>query len=152
MQRPPQLDDTTRRALALWAALLWVLGFELLPGMHIGMHGELPAHVHGVGHDHDHVADHEHDDADHDHREFADVDASSGAFAGDRDHGDHELLHRGIAALPPPLAIPPIHDAAFVQLERVRESRTQLGARVPTTVRARGPPAAPSCPSVDCTA
>ena len=151
VQRPPHPDDTARRALALWAALLWVLGFELLPGVHIGMHGVLPAHVHGAFHEHDDAHEHEHT-GDHDHPEFADVDAATGASTLDPDHGDHELLHRGIAALQPPLAIPPIHDAAFVQLERVRESRAQLGARAPTTVRVRGPPAAASCRSVDCTA
>jgi hypothetical protein len=140
----PSTVDVGRRALALWAMLLWLLGFELAPGLHLGMHGSLAAHSHGPIEHHD--VDHDHHDVDdHDHHEFSPVDGHESASELDLDHGDHELLHRGIAALQPPLVVPPIRSADFVQLDRVRDTRAQLGARVPTTVRVRGPPRIVSC-------
>lgn len=51
----------------MWALLLWIVGVEIGPGLHIALHGRLAPHVHGVadakrgsGHEHRHGRHHEH--------------------------------------------------------------------------------------------
>src|SRR5687767_9148075 len=120
----PRVHDAGRRALAWWAAVLWVVGFELMPDAHLGLHGQLGAHSHAgvvVAHDdheheHEHEHHHHHDDAGHHDHGFepiarpgraletsADVVGDHAIVRGpDLDHGQHDLLHRGIAVVQPP--------------------------------------------------
>ena len=163
--------DVGRRALALWGVLLWVLGFEVGPDLHIVLHGQIGAHVHGVAvdhdhdHDHDHVDDHVHDHA-HDHAHgHADAlvrgpvelgvaqDARDARHAAvstvDPQHGRHDLAHRGIAVLVPDVATPRVADADLASLPRLEPHSTFVFDRTPLHDRARGPPAARECPFVN---
>lgn len=84
---------------ALLFALVWLLGYEVVPFAHQAMHAQLGAHVHGA------VA--------HCHGAFchADADETDGAehvakqTRGSRSHGEGSLEHRGLAALAPELTI-----------------------------------------------
>lgn len=160
-------DELGRRALALWAVALWLLGFELAPNLHLGFHGRLAAHSHrpanahgerresgrdATHHDHGHGDHHHgdaqhHHDADHHHDDGTCPDAvAQGAFAKsvDLDHGQHDLLHRGIAALPPPPVMPRVVAAPFAQTIGVPPFSELTASRAPMHVRARGPPRSPS--------
>lgn len=180
-----------------WVAIaLWVLGFELAPNLHLGLHDRIAPHTHGGAvahddHDRDHHAEHEHEhepgraehghahDAEHGHAhhheggvadshespvhepEFTriakhaaadDARAVASASRLDPSHGDHDLLHRGIAIVEPPLGQPSLAQAPVVVLARLRPLIDRLVSRVPTTARARGPPMiAATCRAVDCT-
>jgi hypothetical protein len=204
--------DRTRRAMAWLAIALWVLGFEVAPNLHLGLHDLIAPHTHGGavaqhdddhGHEHHQDADHHHDGAHHhdaepahaehhahaDHHhasaphehphhvappvadshetaahgaEFATIaphdaadDARLVATASRLDpaHGDHDLLHRGIAIVEPPAAQPSIAQAPVVVLARLHSLTDRASSRAPLVLRARGPPAlANVCRAVDCTA
>jgi hypothetical protein len=115
---------------------LWVVGFEVGPGLHVGFHDVWvghqhqsqhqsapaePGHAHGPGADHQHQAAPERDR--------------------DPDHGEQTVAHRGVASFgaPPPILVPapacagPIEPPAAV-VERPPETRR-------ITARQRGPPA-----------
>lgn len=167
-------------------ALLWLLGVEALPNLHLGLHGLLAPHEHGApahasarhrahahddhahehgehhgehgqhahGHaepDHDHAEhepehDHDHaelrdealphdelrwDERDHDHAEVAPIAPR---------HGQHDLLHRGVAITQPPSPWPV---GASAELDWVPWLPTACGrpySNVPERARARGPP------------
>jgi hypothetical protein len=104
-----------RRRVALSLAILWIVGFELVPWLHIALHGHLAPHHHDANgadilDDHDsavdehapaHHDDGDHDDADHEHGDDdldADVDEhgvpvhlAASKAAEDRDAtSDHE--------------------------------------------------------------
>jgi hypothetical protein len=204
------------------AVLLWVLGVEVAPNLHLGLHDVLAPHTHGVAahgeaeHDHEHWFEleldldaHEHDDAadhdhavepvhehghdhgveyghdhgvGHDHAELADSGPHWPEFAGvrvaagnlehaaaahdarvvaparaiasrfDPDHGDHDLLHRGIAIACPPLAALSVAQAPVVVLARLYPRSDRPYTRALGRPRARGPPSPGSCRAVDCTA
>lgn len=112
------LRHQRRRSIAALACLLWVLGFEAAPNLHIGFHNLLPHHHHGS----------EADDRDNGH----DNDQPG--------HGDNSIEHRGLATLQAP-ATPIV--VAISSIEFVRE-RPPLDAlpqsRQPRSVRVRGPP------------
>jgi hypothetical protein len=156
---------TTRRLFAALACLVWILGFEVVPNVHVGMHELFGHHHHGVGgHEHERVAavereQHEHDDADHhhdhgdadhhhDHGDVLDVDlhatasqANQAACESMQEHGRHSLAHRDIAATPPPWALADVAIAPFVLLDSPRTLVAEPFDRQPQAVRARGPPA-----------
>lgn len=188
--------------MACLAVVLWVLGFEVAPNLHLGLHDHLAPHSHdGVvaqaehAHDH-HDADHghAHDDAPHHHPddaghhpgdaahhhddhhaspadshesaahepEFADSDRHDAADDArdapaasrlDPSHGDHDLLHRGVAIATPPIAQPSIAQAPVSVLARLHSLVDRPSSRAPLVLRARGPPTiADVCRAVDCTA
>jgi len=175
--------------MAWFAIALWVLGFELAPNLHLGLHDHIALHTHGgaVAHD-DHDRDHHAEHADHGHTHEAEIghahhdehpiadshespvhepeftqiavhaaadDARlvSTASRLDPAHGDHDLLHRGVAIAQPPLAQPSIAQAPVVVLARLRPLTDRPWSRVPLVARARGPPVlAATCRAVDCTA
>jgi hypothetical protein len=166
--RTQATDKLRRRALALWCVALWLLGFELAPNLHLGFHGELPDHSHRSAHapgehhespdaahhehhhEHGHGEHHHHGAVDH-HDDFDVVVAPRPAVADgpavssiDLGHGDHDLLHRGVAALPPPPAMPQVAQAPFAQTIGVPDFPELLLSRAPADARARGPPADPT--------
>jgi hypothetical protein len=79
---------------ALFFAVVWLLGYEVVPCAHLAMHARLGAHEHGAG------AMHCHDGGCH-----ADPRAGAPAHRAPRSHGAGSLEHRGVAALVPDLAI-----------------------------------------------
>lgn len=120
------------RALpALIFALVWLLGYEVVPCAHLAMHARLGAHVHGASalHCHDGVC---HGDA---------LAQKPARRADPRSHGAGSLEHRGVAALVPDLAI---HLPAMVAVGEVVApvalvDRTVVFASASPPVR--GPPA-----------
>lgn len=138
-------------ALIRWAALLWCLGVELGPNLHIGLHARLAPHVHGhaAGHDHTHHhhAHHEHVAARHPDQEHVEAPHAGNEPAHharmravDPDHGRHDPLHRGIAVM---LVAAPDPVAACVAYELLAATSwvtTPICDRAPREVRVRGPP------------
>lgn len=152
-----------RRAAATLAALLWVLGFELLPNAHLLLHAHLAPHSHGhdagaapivtrspaVGGGHA-GAVHTHDDGTV-HSHDPDQPPDAGALRPGLDlrpyapdpigHGAHSLAHRDLASHepPPPVVAPTavLGPALAVAALAAAEPRS----RRPATSRARGPPA-----------
>jgi hypothetical protein len=125
-----------QRRLAAAAVLLWIVGFELLPGAHLVLHDDLAAHRHDA------------DDA---------VGGGDGAWHTDagaprsaeheragetpgRPHGQHSLAHRGIAVhTPPPVLTTPLPVTRQVAW-LVAETETSLRSLAALTAVARGPP------------
>jgi hypothetical protein len=143
--------DTTRRVMACLAAVLWVLGFEIAPNVHLGLHDHIAPHTHGgaVAHDdhereHRHAHEHGHAHAHHSdpaqHAAADDARDVTSASRLDPAHGDHDLLHRGIAIAQPPLAQPSIAQAPVVVLARLRSLTRRPDSRALIVARARGPP------------
>jgi hypothetical protein len=119
-----------RELPALIFAVVWLLGYEVIPCAHLAMHAQLGAHVHGVTHTHCHGAS-----------------CHGGAVAGkpdrptdSRSHGAGSLEHRGVAALVQDLAIhvPPMVVVGEIGLPRALVDRTVVLAT--TSPPARGPP------------
>lgn len=176
--------------------VLWILGVEVAPNLHLGLHDVLAPHTHGIaahdgsdhGHDHwfeldldAHAADHGHDHG-HDHGEATDPGPHGPEFAGvrvaaedvehaagaddardlaparaivsrfDPDHGDHDLLHRGIAIACPPLATPSVAQAPVVALAQLHLRSDRPFTRALGRPRARGPPPSRLHHAVDPTA
>lgn len=149
-----------RRWLAATACLLWLLGVEVLPSLHLASHeGD---HTHGAGgtivvvatHDAEHAAahaaerdhDHLHDRAaaDHDARPRARRDRKGGPAAIDLAPSAHAaagVAHHAIALHrpPPPLLEPLAVLRAAWQLEHQQVSRLHDSQRAQPN--ARGPPA-----------
>ncbi len=106
-RRTTEWSGRARAIPALLFALVWVLGFEVVPTLHQALHASLGAHEHGaLLHCHGSFC----------HASAEDLDGSrrgprrEGALAGDpidgpRAHGDGSLEHRGIAALTPDLVL-----------------------------------------------
>jgi hypothetical protein len=145
MTRPAQL----RRVLAWWAAALWILGFEVAPNVHLGLHGVIAVHSHGAaatedrGHDHDHDHDHghAHDEADDEPAPLgADATGRFVAKRADLQHGAHALLHRGIAIAVPPAAMPDVASAPLVDADLFVAPSDALVDGATVLSRARGPP------------
>ncbi len=115
---------TGKEIPALLACLIWAGGFELVPAIHLIQHAELAPHHHGE-HSHGgepHTHEHEHEAPD--------------------EHGDGSLAHRGLAALSPPPALPPI-ERPFLGIARFdRAAPEQAPWREPSRPRARAPPIA----------
>src|SRR5687767_10642465 len=84
---------TARRLFAALACLVWVLGFEVVPNVHVGMHELFGHHHHGVGeHEHERVAvereHHEPEHGDADHHDHGDADHRHDHGDADHHHGD----------------------------------------------------------------
>ncbi len=129
----PRRSQLARRRLAAIASLVWLVGFEVLPNLHLAWHDRMGAHhhdgdapasdaltvrVHARGssaeaslHVHD-GAVHRHDLAVHDAAGFVDHDAVAGDRGAPRTplgHGQHSLAHRSLAfASPPPVLVHPL--------------------------------------------
>ena len=210
-------DRPARARVCAWlAVVLWILGVEVAPDLHLGLHDVLAPHTHGVadhdepdhghdhwfeldlddhehGHDHagdqDHAVEHRHEHGhDHgvehgrDHAELADSGPHGPEFAGvrvaaedlehaagaddarvvvparavasrlDPGHGDHDLLHRGIAIACPPLAALSVAQAPVVVLARLHPRSDRPFTRALGRPRARGPPTSSPHHAVDRTA
>ncbi|MBL8948372.1 MAG: hypothetical protein JNK45_34675 [Myxococcales bacterium] len=211
MSRPrttPRDRPARARVCAWLAVVLWILGVEVAPNLHLGLHDVLAPHTHGVaehvesdhghdhwfeldldahehGADHDHGVEHGHDhgvEHGHDHAEVADAGPHGSEFAGvrvaaedlehaagaddarvvaparavasrlDPGHGDHDLLHRGIAIACPPLAALSVAQADVVVLARLHPRSDRPFTRALGRPRARGPPTSSPHHAVDRTA
>ena len=161
-----------RRRVALSLAILWIVGFEVLPWAHIALHAHLAPHHHDANgadiiDDHDALVD-EHGPAHHDDDDDdldAEVDehgvpvhlAASNA-AEDRDaardgeahlraalnHGAHSLAHHGIAVpVPAPVVTTPLPVDRRPFTLAIAEQPAWISAAIPES-SARGPPAVPS--------
>lgn len=160
--RADRARESRRRRWALGACLLWVLGFELGPGLHVALHHRLEAHSHEGEHDkvagaHHHAAhDHDHDPHGHDHphgsthRPDYEAEAESDDAADDDRaavraheryrHGRHSLAHRGLAVTDPPPCEPCLPSAPLQRLLRFGPPPGGPTDRRPVRARARGPP------------
>ena len=157
-----------RRRVALSLAILWIVGFELLPWAHIALHDHLAHHHHDENgadvldeprdeqHDEEHDDDRdaavdEHgvpvalgahdDDDDDDHAPLTDGEKHLlGALA----HGAHSFAHHGIAVpVPAPAITQPLPvDRRAITLDE-RTAPAWVSAAVPEA-SARGPPMFPS--------
>jgi hypothetical protein len=96
-----------RRALALLTCVLWLLGVEVLPNLHLAHHHDDHTHAadgtivasHEDDHGHDHDADHGHDhDADADHGHDHDADHGHDHADADVDHADADHAAAAAAA------------------------------------------------------
>lgn len=162
----PSLTPRNRRILAALAALLWLLGVEVLPNVHLATHRDDHTHAHDGAivrapahdeehhdeheHEHEHVDEHEHSDHAHEaavevahHDEDAHHDHTRGVLAVDVAPSGHEaagLAHHALALHePPPLLTTPVAEPrVWVWLHPAPIERlTSIGYARPT---ARGPP------------
>jgi hypothetical protein len=136
-----------RQFFALWLVMVWLLGFELLPAAHLASHAWLAPHHHGVPGEQD--GRHCHGEACHAHAGSTESpgDAPQGsawAASGGRAHGVGTLAHRGMAAQPTTVHVPPVLEAQARLVPAPRpwsESAPQASVRA---ARARGPPMTPN--------
>jgi hypothetical protein len=140
-----------RAQLAIVACVLWLVGFEGLPALHLATHDDAAPHVHAADGTVIHVSfgTHRHADgsvhADHDLKEMTDghVRHSHSHDPGVRElhgHADGAIGHRGIAAIPspPPITKPlPIDRRPTIVAAIV--AATPISASTPVAA-ARGPP------------
>lgn len=129
-RRNGEWSGRARAIPALLFALVWVLGFEVIPTLHQALHASIGAH--------------EHASAAHCHGSFCHSDEASRPAKRDpehRAHGDGSLEHRGIAALTPDLVLY-VPEALLVgelpDPSRVESRVTTFERRSPPV---RGPPA-----------
>jgi hypothetical protein len=149
--------STSRRRLAVMACLVWLLGVEILPDLHLATHAWLPAHHHDgdapvstelavTVHSDATVAAHAHEGVLHRHggspthtRPVGDgVERSDRAPA--PGHGQHSLAHHALAlAAPAPVVVHPLPvDHVVVP---VSHAVAQLVATAPAPdAAARAPP------------
>jgi hypothetical protein len=140
----------TRARMAVAAIVLWVVGFEVMPWLHVVAHDQIGeheheqgtivrvhfGHTHADGTTHDHAADH---DRDHDTKRRRDDRDSRVADA--LAHGQHSLAHHGVAVpAPAPVVTSPL------PVDRRPEIVASLAIldpadRAPFAAVARGPPA-----------
>ncbi|HVK75191.1 MAG TPA: hypothetical protein VM734_17800 [Kofleriaceae bacterium] len=152
-----------RRHLAVVACLLWLLGVELVPNLHVGLHAQLAPHEHGSGHRHDgsgaadgpvirvHTgATHAHDGVLHSHppeATTAPVQLAGAPHAraprppAPLDHGAHSLAHHALALqAPPPAVTHPVPVGREVVADAHADAQLTTAAPVPDAA-ARAPPA-----------
>jgi hypothetical protein len=142
--RPLRRED--RQAFALWLAAVWLLGFEVLPAAHLGMHALLGSHDHGVPHAQ--AASHCHGSSCHAHEEQAgstrvEGDAPEGPAIGWPErpaHGVGSVAHRDASAQPSVPEVPPVLGARMRRV--VAPSKVLAAAPSGHTCapQARGPP------------
>jgi hypothetical protein len=142
-----------QRKLAVIASLLWVIGFEVAPNLHVAMHDQLAPHRHGG----DEVADsgglkvkvtytsgHQHADGSWHLDEVAAADPGGDDRLVRRGagHGAHSLAHRGIAIhSPPPVITEPLPVTRTFAWLAIPADPAPRSPSAPIAV-ARGPPAA----------
>jgi hypothetical protein len=114
---------------ALVFAVIWMLGFEVVPVAHQVMHAQIGAHTHGAAHCHSGFC-HSEDGADR-----------AGASQRSTSHGAGSLEHRGIAALAPEITlyVPELMLAGELPPDVVLAARVESFERV--SPPATGPPA-----------
>ena len=135
--------------MAIAACVLWLVGFEAMPWLHVAYHDELAPHVHtadgqivlvtGEAPAHRHADGTIHRDApvsSHRHR------GSTPGYG--LDHGSNSLAHHGVAAIPAP---PLLHKPLPIDLRPTTVAIAPTG--IPTQAQAlaataRGPPPAPA--------
>ena len=129
-----------RTPLALAALVLWLAGVELVPNLHLALHGALDEHVHegavtvfAHGHVHRVVPA---------HRTPRDKRAAERDLALRLEHGAHSLAHHAAALQPSPVPI-----LAPMPVDRrpqvIAEAATgEPGSRSIPHAHARGPPVA----------
>jgi hypothetical protein len=158
MRRSPS-THTSRRRHAVLALLVWLLGVEVLPDLHLATHAWLPAHHHDgdappsdelvvtVHGDRTAAALHAHDGSVHGHG------VAARATVPDRDaihredparhpgHGQHSAAHRALALLAP---APVLHQPLPVDHHVIPVSHAVarlVAIAPPPDAGARGPPA-----------
>lgn len=128
-------EGRAREIPALLFALLWLLGFEAGPALHLARHATLPQHDHchdGVCHDDVRSADERSADA-------RSSDALGGA-PGAEDHGEGSLEHGGLAALTPAPIVTAIVGALVAEIVAPTWERALEGELARARARARAPP------------
>jgi hypothetical protein len=142
-----------QRRLAVLACLLWVLGYEVLPDVHLATHGALAAHRHdGIFAERPArflrvrtassrpVAAHRHGPGTHTHAADRRLLRGERAEAPDPGHGAHSLAHRTIAiATPAPVITAPLPTSWRLWSERV-DVVVEASWRPVVAASARGPP------------
>ncbi len=141
-----------RQRIALALCVLWVVGFELMPWMHVATHDRIAPHYHDAngttvylaedapqpagGHVHTHVYPRlpEH------HASRKQHDDGLSRLVGALHHGDNTLAHHGIAVpVPPPVWLTPLPvDRRPLTLARVVADEPI--SREAVRAAARGPP------------
>lgn len=116
-----------RELPALLFALVWLLGYEVVPLAHVAMHAQLAPHSHGV--------------TTHCHGALCHADDEGASKSSPASHGQGSLEHRGVAALPHELTIfvPERMLAGEMPREAAHEARVSSFERV--SPPARAPPA-----------
>jgi hypothetical protein len=139
--------------------VIWALGFELGPNLHVALHAHLAHHHHHHGHGHGHAPSGATSTALHwvpadgarveagaegtaaDGQWRADGRAIGPERTDDPGHGEHSLAHRDLALAepPPPPAIDAMALVGFAPAAAMPAETPR--SRGPDTVRQRGPPA-----------
>lgn len=137
-----------RQIFGAWLVFVWMLGFELLPAVHIAVHAHLGDHHHGVPGER--AADHCHGDACHSHgpdvEDAEDEPERPGWRAtGSRPHGTHSLAHREMAAKPANVDVPPVSSAPARRTPAPRALRQEVPPSHAAEACARGPPMTTRC-------
>lgn len=145
-----------RRRVALSLAILWIVGFELLPWAHIALHAHLAPHHHDAnGAD---VLDEKHDDdrdsavdehgvpvaldAEDDDDDDAPLTDGEKHLLGALAHGAHSFAHHGIAVpVPAPAMTMPLPVDRRPMTIEIETAHAWVSAAVPVA-SARGPPVA----------
>jgi hypothetical protein len=147
-----------QRRLAVVATLLWLLGFEVLPNLHLAVHAELAPHDHGAavttnadglrvtvtfgGHRHDDGSWHHHEDDARDVGTTASGEHDGATAPRAPDHGTHSLAHRTLALhAPPPVVTAPLPVTRTLTWIEIARDDAPRSPAAPTAV-ARGPPVA----------
>lgn len=167
----PRRSPRRRRALAAVACLLWLLGVEVLPNLHLATHDDATPHVHTPGgmivtvsfgataHRHADGSVHAHAEPDGDLAEHAEPTADDDEKREERDERDEReaqlafdtppdlhvaagLAHRALALHdPPPPELEPVAPTRHVTLA-IALVEDHPGYATPRTASARGPPRA----------
>jgi hypothetical protein len=118
-----------RELPALIFALIWLLGYEVVPFAHLAMHAQIGAHVHGA-------STHCHGDVCHGESVDGKPDDASDPVS----HGAGSLEHRGVAALASDLRVFVPELMLVGELPLVPPHVARIETFEPTTPPARGPP------------
>ena len=133
LRRAPHQNGRELHALA--ALVMWLACFEAAPLLHTAGHGALAPHIHGdtsVS-----FAGAEGERRCHDGHCHVEARPAGGVSA---THGDHELLHRGLAVTTPPPAVPPVASAPCRTVRRAHERPRAPTVEPVLPARARAPP------------
>jgi hypothetical protein len=138
--QPVRLVRSWLRSLGSVALLVWILGFEVGPAIHVGLHEQLGPHAH----DGDEIEGgqafgrFDHSDAEHEDEHGGERDRHLDPWS--PEHGEHSVAHRSLATIagvldlwsPPPITALDHPPPGAPQLDII--------ASLVETVRVRGPP------------
>ncbi len=125
-----------REIPALLFALIWLLGYEVVPLVHVALHAQLAPHTHGES-----AGGHCHGDVCHG-ASHGQGDEDKSAAAGDPiSHGQNSLEHRGLAALATDLTVYVAELTLIAKLADDRAPEARAETFVSVSPPARGPPA-----------